>query len=274
MSPKGLPVKMDPLTSQKKATRDQSMSSKVKKGVVASSSAMAGEETVREVRGEAAKDGKKQRRRDEAKAKSQQDDADEVQEPEEPEADEMQSMFSPTEHDGDDEEQGQDEDEDQQTQDDESEKKKPGWFPHWLPKSFGVYEAASDSGLKVRRPKSLPPQRLTVNPKLKAKLKALEQDDDEEKGKVFTFSPGPAQVVSTQMQKLIGEEIRQRVNAELKKLEKIPTTTKSVSRKLFLTPDSEEEDDDEAAQYKRRMQRTFEADELRKQDEALQKKKK
>ena len=55
MSPKGLPAKMDPLKSQK-ATRDESMS-KVSKGVVASSSAMAGEETVREVRGEAAKDG-------------------------------------------------------------------------------------------------------------------------------------------------------------------------------------------------------------------------
>ena len=72
MSPKGLPTKMDPL-EQKKATRDD-VTSKVQKGVVASSSAMAGEETVREVRGEAAKE-KKQRRRDEAKAKSQQDDA-------------------------------------------------------------------------------------------------------------------------------------------------------------------------------------------------------
>ena len=108
MSPKGLPVKMDPLKSQK-ATRDELMS-EVSKGVVASSSAMAGEETVREVRGEAAKEGKKQRRRDEAKAKSQQDDAEEVHEPEEPEADDVHSMFSPIEHDGDDEEQsaGQD----------------------------------------------------------------------------------------------------------------------------------------------------------------------
>ena len=186
-------------------------------------------------------------------------------------------MFSQIEHDGDDEEQsaGQDEDEDQHAQDEEGEKKKPGWFPQWLPKSFGVYEAASDSGLKVRRPKSLPPQRLTTaNPKLKAKLKALERDDDEEKGKVFTFSPGPSQVVSTQMQKLIEEEIRQRVNDELKKLGKIPKTTKSVSRKLFLTPDSEEEDDDDAAQYKRRMQRTFEADELKKRNAALERKKK
>ena len=217
MSPKGLPAKMDPLKSQK-ATRDELMS-KVSKGVVASSSAMAGEETVREVRGEAAKEGKKQRRRDEAKATSQQDDAEEVHEPEEPEADDVHSMFSPIEHDGDDEEQsaGQDEDEDQHAQDEEGEKKKPGWFPQWLPKSFGVYEAASDSGLKVRRPKSLPPQRLTTaNPKLKAKLKALEKDDAEE-GKVFTFSPGPSQVVSTQMQKLIEEEIRQRVDDELKK---------------------------------------------------------
>jgi hypothetical protein len=235
---------------------------------------MAGEETVREARGEAAKDGKKQSR-DEAKAKSQHDDAEEVHEPE---ADDVQSMFSPIEHEDDDEDQsaGQDEEDQSAGQDDEDEKGKPGWLPHWLPKSFGVYEAASDSGVKVRRPRSLPPQRsTTTNPKLKAKLKALERDD-EEKGKVFTFSPGPSQVVSTKMQKLIEEEIRQQVDDELKKFGRIPKTTKTVSRKLFFSPDSEgeEEDDDDAAQYRRRMQKTFEADELKKQDEALQKKKK
>ena len=230
---------------------------------------MAGEETVREARGEAAKDGKKQSR-DEAKAKSRNDD----EEVHEPDADDVQSsdvdvMFSPNEHEDDDENQSA-------GQDDEDEKGKPGWLPRWLPKSFGVYEAASDSGVKVRRPRSLPPQRsTTANPKLKTKLKALERDD-EEKAKVFTFSPGPSQVVSTKMQKLIEEEIRQRVDDELKKFGRIPKTTKSVSRKLFLSPNSEgeEEDDDDAAQYKRRMQKTFEADELRKQDEALQKKKK
>ena len=70
MSPKGLTKKMDPLRSRKGTKDDESMSSK---GVVASSSAMAGEETVRRARGEAAKDGKKQSR-DEAKAKSRHDD--------------------------------------------------------------------------------------------------------------------------------------------------------------------------------------------------------
>ena len=83
-------------------------------------------------------------------------------------------------------------------------------------------------------------------------------------------------MVSTKMQKLIEEEIRQRVDDEFKKFGRIPKTSKSVSRKLFLSPNSEgeEEDDDEAAQYRRRIQKTFEADELKKQDEALQKKKK
>ena len=235
MSPKGLTK----ITKRsQKATRDES-TSKASKGVVASSSAMAGEETVREARGEAAKDGKKQSR-DEAKAKSQHDDAEEVHEPE---ADDVQSMFSPIEHEDDDEDQsaGQDGEDQSAGQDDEDEKGKPGWLPRWLPKSFGVYEAASDSGVKVRRPRSLPPQRsTTTNPKLKAKLKALERDD-EEKGKVFTFSPGPSQVVSTKMQKLIEEEIRQRVDDELKKFGRIPKTTKSVSRKLFLSPNSEGE---------------------------------
>jgi hypothetical protein len=147
---------MDPLTSRKATKDDESMS---RKGVVASSSAMAGEETVRRARGEAAKDGKKQSR-DEAKAKSQQDDAaDEVVEA--PEAEDV--MFSPTERADDDEDQsvgqddeedqssGQDEDEDQIVgQEEESEKKKPGWsgLQQWLPKSFGVYEATSDSSLK------------------------------------------------------------------------------------------------------------------------------
>ena len=156
MSPKGL-TKIQ-MRSQK-ATQDES-TSKASKGVVASSSAMAGEETVREARGEAAKDGKKQSR-DEAKAKSRNDD----EEVHEPDADDVQSsevMFSPNEH--------EDDDEDQRAgQDDEDDNGRP----HCLPKSFGVYEAASDSGLKVRRPRSLPPQRsTTTNPKLKAKLKA------------------------------------------------------------------------------------------------------
>ena len=167
MSPKGL-TKIQ-MRSQK-ATQDES-TSKASKGVVASSSAMAGEETVREARGEAAKDGKKQSR-DEAKAKSRNDD----EEVHEPDADDVQSsevMFSPNEHEDDDEDQND-------GQDDEIEKGKPGWLPRWLPKSFGVYEAASDSGVKVRRPRSLPPQRsTTTNPKLKAKLKALERDDEE-----------------------------------------------------------------------------------------------
>ena len=84
------------------------------------------------------------------------------------------------------------------------------------------------------------------------------------------------------MKKLIEEEIRQRVDKELKKFGGNPKkkdatspVSKAVSRKLFLSPDSEgeEEVDDEATQYRKRMQRTFEADELKKQDEALKKKK-
>ena len=48
-----------------------------------------------------------------------------------------------------------------------------------------------------------------------------------------------------------------------------------LSRKLFLSPDNEEvEDEDEATQFRKRIQKTFEADELKKQDEALKKKKK
>jgi hypothetical protein len=262
---------MDPLTSRK-ATKDDESMSKTSKGVVASSSAMAGEETVRRARGEAAKDEKKGR--DEAKAKSRKDDddADEAHESEakseersdeKSEADEVEVMFSPAEQDEDDDDEDQSADKGlgQGIAKGNSAKGKSRWISQWLPAGFGIYEAASDSEVKVRRPRSLPPQRSTVNPKLQAKLKALEE---EEKGKVFTFSPGPSQVVSTKMQKLIEEEIRQRVEDELKKFGKIPKTTKSVSRKLFLSLNSEgeEEDDDEtAAQYRRRIQKTFEADE-------------
>ena len=125
MSPKGLTKNQ--MRSQK-ATQDDS-TSKGSKGVVASTSAMAGEETVRGARGEAAKDGKKQSR-DEAKAKARDDDAEEVHEPD---ADDVQSsevMFSRNEH--------EDDDEDQSAgQDDEDDKGRP----HWLPKSFGVCEA-------------------------------------------------------------------------------------------------------------------------------------
>ncbi len=117
---------------------------------------------------------------------------------------------------------------------------------------------------------------------MQAKLKALEKEE-ERKGEVFTFSPGPSQVVSTQMKKLIDEEIRQRVDEELKKLGRNPrkdvasSVSKAVARKLFLSPDSEgeeERDEDEATQFRKRIQKTFEADELKKQDEALKKKKK
>ena len=84
------------------------------------------------------------------------------------------------------------------------------------------------------------------------------------------------------MKRLIDEEIRQRVEDELKKLGGNPkkdvasSVSKAVSRKLFLSPDSEEEveDEDEATQFRKRIQKTFEADELKKQDEALKKKKK
>ena len=126
--------------------------------------------------------------------------------------------------------------------------------PQWLPTAF---EVASDSGVKLRRPKGLPPRRLKMNPKqkaLQAKLKALEKEE-ERKGGVFTFSPGPSQVVSTQMKKLIDEEIRQRLDEELKTPGRNPrkdvasSVSKAVARKLFLFPDSEgeeERDDDEA----------------------------
>ena len=78
------------------------------------------------------------------------------------------------------------------------------------------------------------------------------------------------------------EEIRHRVDEELKKFGGHPkkdatsSVSKAISRKLFLSPDSEgeEEVDDDATQLRRRMQKTFEADELKKQDEALKKKKK
>ena len=122
-----------------------------------------------------------------------------------------------------------------------------------------------------------------MNPKqksLQAKLRLSEKE--ERKGEAFTFSPGPSQVVSTQMKKLIDEEIRQRVEDELKKLggnpkkEVASSVSKAVARKSFLSPDSEEEveDEDEATQFRKRIQKTFEADELKRQDEALKKKKK
>ena len=45
--------------------------------------------------------------------------------------------------------------------------------------------------------------------------------------------------------------------------------SKAVARKLFLSPDSEEEveDEDEATQFRKRIQKTFEADELKRKDE-------
>jgi hypothetical protein len=109
------------------------------------------------------------------------------------------------------------------------------------------------------------------------------EKEDERKGAVFTSSPGPSQVVSTQMKKLIEEDFRQRVDEELKKPGRNPrkdvasSVSKAVARKLFLSPDSEgeeEKNDNEATQFRKRMQKTFEADELKKQDEALKKKKK
>jgi len=113
-------------------------------------------------------------------------------------------MFSPNEHEEDDEDQDDpDEDEDKDADEDVTKGR-----PQWLSRSFGVeYEAASDSGTKVRRPKSLPPQRSTMNPKQKAmqaKLKALEKEETG-KAEVFTFSPGSSQVVSTKMKKMIEE---------------------------------------------------------------------
>ena len=90
------------------------------------------------------------------------------------------------------------------------------------------------------------------------------------------------------MKKLIDEEIRQRVDVEMKKLGKsskdevATSVMKAVSRKLFTSPkkgDEGEDDandvkDDEATRFRKMIQKTFEADELRKQDEALKKKKK
>ena len=73
--------------------------------------------------------------------------------------------------------------------------------------------------VKVRRPRSLPPRRVTKTTRQRTmgeKLKTLAADD-EKKGEVLTFSPGPSQVVSTQMKKMIDEEIRQRVDEELRK---------------------------------------------------------
>ena len=85
------------------------------------------------------------------------------------------------------------------------------------------------------------------------------------------------------MKKLIDEGIRQRVENEIKKLggnprkEVASSVSKAVARKLFLSPDSEgekEDDDDEATQFRKRIQKTFESDELKRQEEALKKKKK
>ena len=256
-----------------KAQKDELMTKASREGVAVSSSAMAGEASVR---GEAVKDEKTKQSRDEAKAKSRDDEG---HEPSDDVPNGSEVMFSPKEHEDDD--QTDDQEDDDYKDADEDVKGRP----QWLPTSFGVYEVASDSGVKFRRPKSLPSRRLKTNPKqeaLQAKLKALEKEE-ERKGQAFAFSPGPSQVVSTQMKKLIDEEIRQRVDEELKKLGRNPrkdvasSVSKAVARKLFLSPDSEreeEKDDDEATQFRKRIQKTFEADELKKQDEALKKKKK
>ena len=129
-----------------------------------------------------------------------------------------EALFSPKEIEDDTAEEEEDEaDEDDDKED--AKRGRSGWLPSWLPQSF---EVASD--VKVRRPRSLPPRKVTMTTrqrKMGEKLKALAADD-EKKGEVLTFSPGPSQVVSTQMKKMIDEEIRQRVDEELKKLGKTP----------------------------------------------------
>ena len=156
-----------------------------------------------------------------------------------------------------------------------------------LPQSV---EVASSDVIVTRRPRSLPPRRVTKTTRQRTmgeKLKALAADD-EKKGEVLTFSPGPSQVVSAQMKKMIDEVIRQRVDEEMKKLGKnskdevATSVMKAVSRKLFTSPeegdegedDADDSTDDEATQFRKRVQKTFEADQLRKQDEALRNKRK
>ena len=66
-----------------------------------------------------------------------------------------EAMFSPKEHEDDDQEDDDDKDADEDVK----------GRPNWLPTAF---EVASDSGVKLRRPKSLPPRRLKTSPKQKA----------------------------------------------------------------------------------------------------------
>ena len=195
MSPKG--------SVRKPKDEVMSKASQRLEGVAVRPSAMA---AVEAARGEAVKDEKSKQSRDEAEAKSR---GQEGFEPSDDVPNGSEAMFSPKEHEDDDD---QDEDNDDQDAEEEDVKSRPTWLPT-------AFEVAPDSDVRLKRPKGLPPRRLKLNPKqkaLQAKLRLLEKE--ERKGEALTFSPGPSQVVSTQMKRLIDEEIRQRVEDELKKL--------------------------------------------------------
>jgi hypothetical protein len=127
--------------------------SRSQEGVAVSSSAMAGEASVR---GEAVKDEKTKQSRDEAEAKSRKDEG---LEPSDDVPNGSEAMFSPKEHEDDDQDDDQEDDDDKDA--DENVKGRPNWLPT-------AFEVASDSGVKLRRPKSLPPRRLKTSPKQKA----------------------------------------------------------------------------------------------------------
>ena len=147
-----VPKVMSPKSSVKKPKDDlMSKASRSLEGVAVSSSAMAGEESVR---GEAVKDEKTKQSRDEAEAKSR---GQEGFEPSDDVPNGSEAMFSPKEHEDDDD---QDEEDDQDAEEG-VEKTRPKWLPT-------AFEVAPDSDVRLKRPKGLPPRRLKLNPKQKA----------------------------------------------------------------------------------------------------------
>ena len=115
--------------------------------------------------------------------------------------------------------------------------------------------------------------------KLEESLKAQEQ-----RPQVMEFSPGPSQVIPTQMKKMMELEIKRRVEEEMKRRdEKKPKTSdaqrsQSVTRRLFTEDEHEDED---AVKYKQRMEKLMQEDERRrksddakKRDEEIQQQKK
>jgi hypothetical protein len=94
----------------------------------------------------------------------------------------------------------------------------------------------------------------------------LEESSKLSRTKAMEFSPGPEQIIPTQMKKMMELEIKRRVDDEVKRREeKKPkssgaTTSQSLTRRLF-EDDEHAKDDEDTSRYKQRMQKLIEEDE-------------